>query len=334
MPPFVLEQSQIARRVELLFRDNRDMERLLPVFGNSGINRRYSCVPLDWYSLPHSWQERNALYIENAVALLERLTLQLLRDADLPREAIDSIVCVSTTGIATPSLDALLMQRLGLRRDVQRTPVFGLGCAGGVMGMATAADAARAKPGRLVLFLVVELCALTFRLDDHSKSNIVATALFGDGAAGALISTEGSGPVIGANGQHTWPDALDVMGWAVEADGLRPIFATSIPQLIERGMRDIADVFLQEQGLARSDINLFACHPGGAKVLTALEKALEIAPDALREARDVLTEYGNMSAATVLFVLSRMAWRKPQQRILMSAMGPGFTAAFQLIGGA
>jgi alkylresorcinol/alkylpyrone synthase len=333
VPPFPLEQPEVAKRVEHLFGAHRDIQRMIPIFANSGIARRYSCVPVDWYEHKHGWKERNALYIENAVSLLERVTLALLKESDLSRDAIDAIVCVSSTGIATPSLDALLMERMGLRRDVQRMPVFGLGCAGGVMGLSSAADAARASPGRLVLFLVVELCGLTFRKDDLSKSNIVATALFGDGAAGALISTGGEGPELGAGGQHTWPNALDVMGWDVEADGLRPIFATSIPNLVEHDMRAIVDRFLEGHDLARSDIDLFASHPGGAKVLTALEDAFELAPGALVDSRATLNDFGNMSAATVLFVLARMAWRKPQQRILLTSMGPGFSAAFQLLGG-
>lgn len=332
MPPYRLEQEDVAKRVAHLFGDNRDIARMLPVFANSGIGQRYSCVPLEWYSASHGWKERNALYTANAVVLLEKVTRELLDEARLSADAIDAIVCVSTTGIATPSLDALLMERMGLRRDVQRLPVVGLGCAGGVMGLTAAADLARARPGAIVLFLVVELCALNFRKDDLSKSNIVATALFGDGAAGALVTTEGRGPALGPGGQHTWPDSLGVMGWDVEEDGLRAIFSTSIPGLIRDDMRGIIDRFLYRHDLARSGIDLFASHPGGAKVLEALADALEIEADALRESRETLHDFGNMSAATVLFVLARMPWREQRQRILLSAMGPGFTAAFQLLG--
>ena len=152
-----------------------------------------------------------------------------------PRDEIDAIVVVSTTGIATPSLDALLIERMGLRRTVRRLPIFGLGCAGGVIGLARAASQAVAAPGETVLFLVVELCALSFRRDDLSKSNIVATALFGDGAAGALLSTEGDGPAVAATGEHTWPGSLDVMGWEVTDDGLSAIFSRDIPQLVTAG---------------------------------------------------------------------------------------------------
>lgn len=332
VPPFVLDQPEVAKLVEHLFGEHGDVRRMLPVFGNAGIRRRYSCVPLDWYRQPHGWKERSQLFVDNAVALLEKVALALLESAKLRREDIDAIVTVSTTGIATPSLDALLIERLGLRRDTRRLPIFGLGCAGGLIGLSRACDLAKAAPGSKVLFLVVELCALTFRKNDLSKSNIVATALFGDGAAGALISTDGDGPVLGAGGEHTWPRSLDVMGWDVEDDGLSAIFSTSIPDLIGKDMREIADAFLGHHGLSRKDIALYASHPGGAKVLTALEVAFDLSDGALADSRATLHDFGNMSAATVLFVLARMDWRKVHQRILMSSMGPGFTAAFQLIG--
>lgn len=331
VPPFALEQKDVAKRVETLFGNLEDIRRLMPVFENAGIDRRYSCVPIDWYGAPHGWKDRNALYIESAVSLLESVTGHLLRSAKLQRHDIDAIVTVSTTGVATPSLDALLIERMGLRRDVKRLPVFGLGCAGGVIGMSRAADLARAMPGSNVLFLVVELCALNFRKEDFSKSNIVATALFGDGAAGAILSTDGPGPVLGASGEHTWPNSLGVMGWDVEEEGLRAVFATSIPSLIQRDMRSITDTFLARHDLSRRDIALYASHPGGAKVLDALEEAFELEAGALHDSRDTLRDYGNMSAVTALFVLSRMNWRQPSGRILLSAMGPGFTAAFQLI---
>ena len=333
VPPYALDQKDVAQRVEYLFGGHPDIQRMLPVFENSGIARRYSCVPLDWYGEPHGWKERNDLYLDSAVSLLEQVTLALLESAKLRVDDIDTVVVVSTTGIATPSLDALLIERLALRRDTRRLPIFGLGCAGGVIGLSRAAELAMARPGSKVLFLVVELCALTFRKNDFSKSNIVATALFGDGAAGVLLSTDGEGPELGPSGEHSWPQSRDVMGWDVEEDGLRAIFSTSIPTLVGRDMRAITDAFLARHDLTRQDVDHYASHPGGAKVLTALERAFEIADGALVDSRATLSDYGNMSAATVLFVLSRMKWREPGQRILMTSMGPGFTAAFQVIGG-
>ncbi|MGQ0740980.1 MAG: type III polyketide synthase [Alphaproteobacteria bacterium] len=332
VPPFVLKQGDVQARAEIIFK-GKDIERMLPVFANTGIERRYSCVPMDWYEQPHGWIDRNELYIENAVALLEIVTQGCVAQAGIKRDQIDAIISVSTTGIATPSLDALLVERMGLRRDIKRLPIFGLGCAGGVIGLARAADMAAAMPGAKVLLLVVELCALTFRKDDFSKSNIVAAALFGDGAAGAILSTGGAGPRIGAGGEYTWPHSLDVMGWDIQEDGLKARFAQSIPSLVASDFRKIALEFLHRNDMRLEQFAGFACHPGGAKVLDALEEALGLPNGGLKESREILRDYGNMSAVTVLFVLERLKDRLNAQRTLASALGPGFTCAFQVLEG-
>jgi alkylresorcinol/alkylpyrone synthase len=331
VPPFVLSQKDVVATAKELFSNSPEVLRLLPVFENAAIGRRYSCVPIDWYRQSHGWIDRTALYADHAVALFETLTRELAADARIGLDEIDAIVTVSTTGISTPSLDALIVERLGLRRDIQRLPIFGLGCAGGIIGLARAADIAKAHPGKKILFLAVELCALTFRRDDISKSNIVATALFGDGAAGAILSTDGEGPFIAAAGEHTWPQSLDVMGWDIEEDGLKARFAQNIPALVSRDMRTITDASLARHGLALKDIDGFACHPGGAKVLDALEQVFDFSAGALADSRAVLNDYGNMSSVTVLFVLARMNWRKTDQRILMTSLGPGFSAALLLL---
>ncbi|HUH86032.1 MAG TPA: 3-oxoacyl-[acyl-carrier-protein] synthase III C-terminal domain-containing protein [Stellaceae bacterium] len=333
VPAYALGQEEVADRARRLFaeRSAADLDRLMPVFANAGIERRYSCVPIDWYERPHGWTERNALYLENAVNLLERAARTALRNAELSPAEIDAVITISTTGIATPSLDAMLMDRLELRRDVKRMPIFGLGCAGGVIGIARAADLARAAPGTRVLLLVVELCALSFRRNDVSKSNIVATALFGDGAAAAVISCRGEGPALGASGEHTWPASLDIMGWDVTDDGLKAIFSRDIPTLVRRHMRDIAGSFLARNQLDFDDIDRFICHPGGAKVLSALEEAFHLGQGALADGRGVLRDYGNMSASTVLFVLERALRTGIPGRSLMSTLGPGFTAGFLLL---
>jgi alkylresorcinol/alkylpyrone synthase len=243
---------------------------------------------------------------------------------------VDTIVAVSTSGIATPSLDALLVERLGLRRDVERLPVFGLGCAGGVLGLARAAALARARPGARVLLVVVELCGLTFRLGDRSKSNLIASALFGDGAVACVVSTATEGPTLLAWGEHTWPDSLDVMGWRVENDGLGVVFSRDIPTLVRKDFTAVTDAFLARHGLTRGRIDHFVCHPGGAKVVNALEEALDLPAGALEDSRAVLRDYGNMSAATVLFVLERALGAGRRGRCLLSSLGPGFTAGFLL----
>src|SRR5438552_17647854 len=249
VPPYPLDQNDVIERVKLLFGRSPDLDRMLPVFLNTGIERRYSCVPLEWYDRAHGWPERNRIYLDSALDLLEAATQQVLCRTGRHKDDIDAIVVVSTTGIATPSLDALLIERMGLRATVRRLPIFGFGCAGGVLGLAHAASQAAVAPGETVRFLVVELCALSFRRDDWSKSNIVATALFGDGAAGALLSTEGEGPAVIAAGEHTWPGTLDVMGWEVADDGMSAIFSRDIPQLVATHLHDIASDFLARHGL-------------------------------------------------------------------------------------
>ena len=334
VPPYRLDQDDVVRRAAEIFDGSfADLERLLPVYGNAAIESRYSCVPIEWYMADHGFAERNRLYIENATALLERAAADCLAAAHLGPQDVDAIVAVSTTGIATPSLDALLMERLPFRRDTQRLPVFGLGCAGGVLGLSRAAALSRASPDSRVLFLVVELCALTFRRRDRSKSNIVATALFGDGAAAALLSCNGGddddGPVVVGWGEHTWPNSLDIMGWDVTDDGLGVLFSRDIPTLVRTELRAVAEHYLETQNLTLDDIDSFVCHPGGAKVIDALEEAYGVPQGGLSHTREVLRDYGNMSAATVLFVLERtLANANGARRHLLSTLGPGFTAGF------
>ncbi|MGF1639503.1 MAG: type III polyketide synthase [Rhodospirillales bacterium] len=333
VPPHRLRQRDVQGRAPAIFReDPAAVDRLMPVFANAGIESRYSCVPAPWYEDDHGWPDRNALYIGASLELLTAAAARALAGAGLDAAAIDAIVCVSTTGIATPSLDARLLDRLPFRRDVRRLPVFGLGCAGGVLGLARAADMAAARPASRGLLLVVEPCALTFRRRDRSTANIVAAALFGDGAAAAVLSTAGDGPAIVAAGEHTWPDSASIMGWGVEADGLAVIFSRDIPQLIRSRLPAVVDDFLGRNGLTRADIDRFVCHPGGAKVVDALEQALALPPGALDHSRGVLRDFGNMSAATVLFVLERTwAVGDLRGRALMTAVGPGFSAGFAVL---
>lgn len=333
VPSFQLDQQDVAALAHRLFdRERSEIDRLMPVFQNAGIATRHSCVPLEWYLEPHGWRERNALYIENAIELLCDAGRNALAEADRKPRDIAAVVVASTTGIATPSLDALLINRLGLPSDVLRLPIFGLGCAGGVLGLGHAAALARGIEHGDVLFLSVELCALTFRHGDLSKSNIIAAALFGDGAAATVIGRPGSpGMRLGPSGSHTWPDSLDVMGWQVEDDGLGVLFSRDIPTLVRQDLRPVADAFLTRCGLTRKDIAGLVCHPGGVKVLDALEAAFDLAPGTMTEARAVLREYGNMSAVTVLFVLQRLMQKGLVGRQMMTALGPGFTAGFQLL---
>jgi alkylresorcinol/alkylpyrone synthase len=327
-----IRQQDVAAAAGSVFSGRPDtFDRLRPIYANAGIETRYSCVPLSWYLQPHGWRERHDLFAEAAVDLLRRAAADCLNQANVEAVQIDGIVVVSTTGMTAPSLDARLMEHMNFRRDVQRLPVFGLGCAGGVLGLSRTAALARADPGSYWLFLVVELCGLTFRSGDQSNSNIVATALFGDGAAAALVSCDAEGPAITAGGEHTWPGSLDVMGWQVEDDGFGVLFSRDIPALVRGRFREAADSFLAAHGHTIDDIDVLVMHPGGAKVIDALQDALGVSRDALDSARSVLREYGNMSAATILFVLHRVLRDERRGRMLLGTLGPGFTAGFALL---
>ena len=329
VPGHVFVQDEVKAWAARLFNGRTaDIKRLMPAFDNAGIETRYSCVSLSWHENGHGWVEKNRLYLKNAVDLMSRAALGCLESAGLGVDAVDAVVAVSSSGFATPSLDALVIERLGLGRDTARLPVFGLGCAGGVIGLARAAELARAEPGRRVLFLVAELCGLTFRPKDASKSNVIATVLFGDGAAAALISTSGEGPEILHPGEHTWAGTLDVMGWNIEDDGFGVLFSQDIPSLVTRELPPVLDAYLGRHGMALDDFDGFICHPGGAKVIASLERVFQVSDGSLGHARGVLRDYGNMSAATVMFVLDRVMAEGKSGRYLMSALGPGFSVGF------
>ncbi|HZT89882.1 MAG TPA: 3-oxoacyl-[acyl-carrier-protein] synthase III C-terminal domain-containing protein [Stellaceae bacterium] len=336
VPAMSLAQEEIAAQAEALFGAAPEFERLRPVFANSGIGRRHGAVPLDWYERPRGWADRNERYLAVALDLVERAAGRVLDETGTAADDIGAIVAVSTTGIATPSLDARLMERMRLPRTVQRLPIFGLGCAGGAIGLARAATLAAATPDKAVLLVVVELCSLWFRRRDLSKGNIVGTALFADGAAAAVLRCGGEGPAVIAAGEHTWPDTLDVMGWEVADDGLKAVFSRDIPKLVTAELGRAARAFLAGHGLRPSDIDRFVCHPGGPKVIAACEAAFGLGPGALVEARAVLRAFGNMSAASVLFVLVRVLDKARRNReewrhALVTALGPGFTAGFAVL---
>ena len=329
VPPHRIEQRDIAAFCETLFAGAfSDFGRMRGAYENAAIETRYACAPLEWYAEPHGLAERSRLFLDNALMLIERAAVKALGRAGLDAGAIDAIITVSSTGIVTPSLDARLMERMPFRRDVQRLPIFGLGCAGGVLGLNRAAALARATPGSRVLLLVVDLCTLTFRAADRSKSNVIATALFGDGAAAAIVSSEGDGVAITGWDEYCWPHSLDVMGWTIVDDGFGVLFSRDIPTLVRDEMRPAAIRALARQGLALADIDEFVCHPGGAKVVEALEAVFGLDEGALGHTRAILAEYGNMSAPTVLFVLERALAEGHRARRLVTALGPGFTAAF------
>ncbi|WEK59202.1 MAG: type III polyketide synthase [Candidatus Brevundimonas phytovorans] len=301
---------------------------MAPVFTTAGIDTRQSAMPIDWFFAPRGWPERTDVYLRVAVDLFVEAAQRALDEAGLQGSDVDAIVTVSSTGIATPSLEARAMERMGFRPDAARIPVFGLGCAGGTTGLGLASKLALATPGSVVLLVVVELCTLSFRMENLSKADIVATALFGDGAAACVLRTgEGGFARIDGAAELTWPDTLNIMGWRVGETGFGVVFDRAIPPFAKNHLRPAMEEMLAAQGLAMDDVDRFLCHPGGMKVIDAIESALSLDPGRLDHERAVLAEHGNMSAPTVLYVLDRTRKADMPERSVLVALGPGFTAS-------
>lgn len=328
VPPYVLEQSAVtdfARRVYA--RPFARYPKLADVFVNAGIERRHSVRPLAWFETPHDWIDRTKAYLDGAGDLFVQAAQKALDKAGISARDVDVIVTVSSTGIATPSLEARASAKLGFKASAARVPVFGLGCAGGVSGLSIGARLARAAPGETVLVVVIELCTLAFRSDRSAKADVISSALFGDGAA-AVVLRAGSGDAavsIGAAAEHTWPNTLDIMGWTVDPAGFGVVLSRSLPRFVEQRLAAPARRFVKAAKLIAPQ---FVCHPGGAKVLDAIESALELQKGTLRDERDILRGHGNMSAPTILFVLERALKRGLRGSAVLSALGPGFTASF------
>jgi alkylresorcinol/alkylpyrone synthase len=333
-PPNTLRQDDVAVAARSLLQDRfPGFDRMAPVFSTAGIETRQSAMPIDWFLEPRGWPERTEVYLKVAVDLFVEAAQKALDEAGLTGAEVDAIVTVSSTGIATPSLEARAMERMEFRPDAARVPVFGLGCAGGTTGLGLASKLARATPGAVVLLVVVELCTLSFRMDNLSKADIVATALFGDGAAACILRAgEGGFARIEGAAQHTWPDTLNIMGWRVGETGFGVIFDRAIPPFARTHLRPAVDAMLAAQGLEVDDVDRFVCHPGGMKVIDALEGALALKGGDLDHERAVLAEHGNMSAPTVLYVLDRVRRAGMPTKSVLLALGPGFTASSATLG--
>jgi len=328
VPPFVIAQAEAKAIARDAFGKKALFDRLSGVFDNAQIANRHIVAPLDWYEGDHGWAERNALYVAACERLFEQAAAKAIAQAGLRPSDIDGVVTVSTTGIATPSLEARVGPRVGLRADVRRVPVFGLGCAGGVGGLALAARLAASDPGANWLFVTVETCSISIRLDSDDPAAVVATAIFGDGAAAAVVrSGADCNTRIGGAAEKLWPDTQRIMGWDVEDPGLAVVFDRAIPPFIEQNLAPAVDEMLGALGLGRDGIDRFCCHPGGVKVLDSIETALELQQGELDFEREVLRYHGNMSAPTVLFVLERLHERGLPGRVMLTAFGPGFTCA-------
>ncbi len=332
VPDFEIDQ-RVAEESSRSFFAGRmpNYERVAGVFATTGIERRYSVRPVAWFAEPHAWPDRTAAYVEGASELYARVVRRVLDAAGIEASAIDAVVTVSSTGIATPSLEARVLPKMGFRADIERTPIFGLGCAGGVTGLAIASRLATARLGTTVLLVAVELCTLAFRVDRATKADVIATSLFGDGAAAAIVSSDNDLSAMATFGgatEHLWNDTLDIMGWDVDDAGLGVMLSRSLPAFVQRRYRASFNEAIERLHIERDQIGRVVCHPGGTKVLEAIEAALSLPSGALDLERSVMRDYGNMSSPTVLFVLERAIAAGLPPSTMLAALGPGFTASF------
>jgi alkylresorcinol/alkylpyrone synthase len=317
-----------------------NLVRLDQLHRNVLVDGRHLALPLEEYEALDSFTASNDAFIRVAVDVGARAIENVLEASGLETEDVNHLIFVSTTGIATPSVDARIANRLGLRSDFKRTPLFGLGCVAGAVGITRAADYLRAFPGEAAVLLSVELCSLTLQRRDLSIPNIIATGLFGDGAAAvALVGAEReasglSGPRVVASRSIFYRDTERVMGWDITADGFSVVLSAEIPDLVKREMRRDVDSFLSARGLTLADIEVFVCHPGGPKILEAFQEALGVSEEALALTWDTLKRVGNLSSASVLLVLDDTLKTKspaPGAYGLLMAMGPGFCSELVLL---
>jgi alkylresorcinol/alkylpyrone synthase len=299
---------------------------------------RHTALPMERYA-DLSFAKANKAFIEVGVDLGAAAITEALDAAGLTPGDVDIIFSTTVTGIATPSLDARLCNRLGFRSDIKRVPMFGLGCVAGAAGISRLHDYLKAHPDQVGVLLSVELCSLTIQRTDASIANLIATGLFGDGAAavvavGASRDAQIAGPTVRQTRSRFYPDTERVMGWDITDTGMQIVLAASVPALVSKHIRSDVDGFLDSQDLTRADISSWVCHPGGPKVLEAMQEALEIDKDTLGLTWQSLDSVGNLSSASVLFVLrDTIAQRRPPPGStgLMLAMGPGFCSELVLL---
>ncbi|MEP5154930.1 type III polyketide synthase [Planktotalea sp.] len=333
LPSHCLTQTEVRERAAIIFGGKYpQFDRLSKSFATAGIDRRYSVVPIDWFSDEHGWVDRNVAFIEGAKAMFLDAAQAALKDAGWDSADVDCVVTVSSTGIATPTLEAQVFSDMGFRDDIMRVPLFGLGCAGGVTGLSVARSLANGQAGAKVLLVVIETCSLSFRADRLQKADIIATALFGDGSAAACLSSqkpEGRDAIsLGQGFQKMWPDTLEIMGWDVDEAGFGVVFDRSIPKFVTDEFATATQSALTASALSHEQIDRYVCHPGGAKVVEAIEGAMHLEQGSLDAERETLREAGNMSAPTVLFVLKKVLEAGHTGQMMTCALGPGFTASY------
>jgi alkylresorcinol/alkylpyrone synthase len=335
--PCKVSQQEVKDLAQKTFSVNfPQTNRLIFAFDNTEIKTRNFCKPLSYYASTTTFEQRNNDYIDIAVDYSIQAIEDCIKKAGINKEDITDILFVSTTGLATPSIDARIINKMRLNPHINRMPLWGLGCAGGVSGMARANGVAKANPDAVVLLVAVELCSLTLIKNDYSKSNFIGSSLFSDGIAACIIK----GDNHAENQQVTYFDAssklyydsLEVMGWDFQDTGFKVLFSKDIPVFIAENIKEVINTFLAKHDLVLSDIKNFIFHPGGKKVLDAYNDTLAVEGDFLKRTREVMNENGNMSSVTVLYVLDKFMTEGFEDGYgLMLAMGPGFSSEMVLL---
>lgn len=335
--PHKIEQQEAKKHALEMFSVNfPEAKRLIFAFDNTEIKYRNLCKPLSYYSTPNTFEERNNEYIATTLAYAVQAVEESIEKASINKDDITDILFVSTSGLATPSMDALIINKLRLNPHINRIPVWGLGCGGGVSGMAKANTLAKANPDAVVLLVAVELCSLTLIKSDYSKSNFIGSSLFSDGIAACIIKGDNhknnNNATYLASSSKLYYDSLEVMGWDFQDSGFKVLFSKDIPTFINEHIKDDIDQFLTKHNLQLGDIKNFIFHPGGKKVLDAYAVALAVEGDFMKNTREVMNNYGNMSSATVLYVLEKFMREGFEDGYgLMLAMGPGFSSEMVLL---
>jgi alkylresorcinol/alkylpyrone synthase len=338
LPPNYYDQDTLLEAFKRHWAERHyNLDRLETLHRKVLVGGRHLALPIEEYERLESWGQANDAWIRVAQEVGERAIRDALEKSKLDTDDVDSLMTVTVTGVATPSLDARLMNRLGLPPRVKRVPIFGLGCVAGTAGIARAADYVRAFPDHVAVLLSVELCSLTLQRQDLSIPNLIASGLFGDGAAAAIVVGNGrqaSGPEILDSRSIFYPDSENVMGWDISEEGFRIVLSADVPKVVRSHLRRDVDMFLDDHGLSRDDVSVWVSHPGGPRVLEAMQEALELPEEALESAWRSLREVGNLSSTSVLLVLQdTMEHRAPEPGSygVMLAMGPGFCSELVLL---
>ncbi|HEV2388631.1 MAG TPA: 3-oxoacyl-[acyl-carrier-protein] synthase III C-terminal domain-containing protein [Candidatus Acidoferrales bacterium] len=337
LPPYPMHREEVKRYMQLVFPlGERRLKAIFSIVDNARIDQRYSIFPMDYFTEPRPLAQLSREYRDHAFRLGGQAVCAALTGAGLKPSDIDLFITVSCTGVMIPSVDAHLMNQLGFRPDARRLPITELGCAAGAAALAQAWQYLKAFPQRRVLVLAVELPTLTFQRHDLSQANLISCALFGDGAAAAVITGEaaaGGARMLGVE-SFLFPESLDAMGFDLRETGFHIILAKEVPELIRSRIKELVLGFLGRNGLRQEEIAAWVLHPGGQKLLAFVQEELGLSAEQTRPSWDVLRECGNLSSASVLFVLER--WLSEHRVVageygLLAGFGPGFSAEMVLL---